>query len=145
MAKRLVIFCDGTWNEPEKFQKSSLLKKPKGSFLAWQKKAKGVIKSKKSWRSNNGHLTEVTNVMKLMRAVVKCTETHEQVTLYLRGLGTEGLWLSKKIGAMTGWGERTATRPVWLSIGVTSRNGKNRTLNRLHDAAVKVNVRSRET
>jgi hypothetical protein len=42
MAKRLVIFCDGTWNEPEKFQKSSLLKKPKGSFLAWQKKAKGV-------------------------------------------------------------------------------------------------------
>ena len=78
MAKRLIVFCDGTWNEPEQFMKRRSV--------------------------DNDDLTPVTNVVKLMRAVIPQTETHEQVTLYERGLGTEGLWLSKKLGAMTGWG-----------------------------------------
>jgi uncharacterized protein (DUF2235 family) len=74
MGKRIIVCCDGTWNEPERMQ------------------------------DDDEGYTAVTNVMKIARAIEKHDGNKEQIVFYLNGIGTSGGWLDRKIDGATGRG-----------------------------------------
>ena len=115
MAKKLVIFCDGTWNKPETLiHKDGFLKRARRWTVNKVKSAFG--KGNPLSPPSPQPVTAVTNVVKLMRAVLKTNAGTPQVSQYVRGLGTDGLWVSRALGAASGWGISRAITETYTFI-----------------------------
>jgi hypothetical protein len=125
MPKTLAVFFDGTWNKPEEFEKP-------GIFTRLSTGVKAALGGK---RHGSRTTTPVTNVLKLMRAVLPSTAKaqacanckspklpatpQDQVSLYIAGVGTDPSPASKALEGLCGYG---VDRNIQLAYQFVTQN-----------------------